>query len=65
MIEWKTDRPISNCIIAKLSPDFCHSDYGYAILYHCEYYDLRHPEGYYEDGEYIPYSAIEKWEEIN
>lgn len=59
---WRTDTPTEDVIVAKLTADFCVGIGRYAILY----LGTQKVLGvscvcYMEDGEEIPYSAIEKW----
>lgn len=51
-------------IVARLSEDFCGGRGRLALLFWCEYHDLMHQAGYYEDGEEIPMSAIADWQEV-
>ena len=58
MIEWRTDKPQGDIIVAKIKEDFC---------YKKDYYDVLHfvskPYPYYSDAwcEEVPFSVIEKW----
>ena len=59
---WRVDTPTEDVIVAKLTADFCGGKTRYAILY----LGTQKVLGgscvcYMEDGEEIPYSAIEKW----
>lgn len=59
---WRVDTPSEDVIVAKLTADFCGGKARYAILY----LGTQKVLGgscvcYMEDGEEIPYSAIEKW----
>ena len=54
---WRTDKPTEKVIVAKLTEGFCHQKDSYAIL-RLANEPYQH---YSEDGEEIPYSAIEKW----
>lgn len=54
---WRTDKPTEKVIMAKLTEDFCHLKDSYAIL-RLANEPYQH---YSEDGEEIPYAAIEKW----
>ena len=56
-MKWRTDKPTGRVVVAKLSEDFAHNIDRYAILY---YVPMPYPH-YSEDGEEIPYGAIEKW----
>ena len=51
-------------IVARLDNDFCGGRGRLALLFWSEYHDIMHPSGYYEDGEEVPMSAIEDWQEI-
>ena len=61
-MNWRTNTPTEDVIVAKLTADFCGGKARYAILY----LGTQEVLGgscvcYMEDGEEIPYSAIEKW----
>ena len=57
---WRTDKPTADVIVAKLTKDFCHSVCYYSVLYRCDKPYVH----YIEDFEEIPYSAIEKWADL-
>ena len=61
-----TEKPTTQKhIVALLSESLVGIEGDVEILEHCDFYDLRHPEGYYDEhGELIPESAIEKWFEL-
>lgn len=52
---WRTDKPTEDIILAQLSESFSGSRYVLLGLCHTPY------EHYHEDGEEVPFSAIEKW----
>lgn len=59
---WRVDTPSEDVIVAKLTADFCGGTGRYAVLF----LGTQKVLGgscvcYMEDGEEIPYSAIEKW----
>lgn len=61
-MSWRTDTPSEDVIVAKLTADFCGGTGRYAVLF----LGTQKVLGgscvcYMEDGEEIPYSAIEKW----
>lgn len=56
-MNWRTNKPTEKVIVAKLTEDFCHLKDSYTIL-RLANEPYQH---YCEDGEEIPYSAIEKW----
>ena len=56
-MNWRTDKPTEDVIVAKLSPDFCGGKERYAILHLA----TKPYEHYYEDGEEVPLGAIVKW----
>jgi len=58
---WRTSNPTEKVIVVKLSEAFCHSKDRYAILYYTE----RPYPHYTNDGEEVPYSAIEMWASLN
>lgn len=51
-------------IVARLDKGFCGGKSRLALLFWCEYHDMMHPQGYYEDGEEVPMSAIADWQEV-
>ena len=57
MIEWRTDKPQGNIIVAKLSEAFTHCKNAYDVLHFRE----KPYEHYSDEWEEVPYSAIEKW----
>ena len=57
MIEWNTDKPQGDIIVAKIVEDFCYSKDNYEVL---EFTNVPYPH-YILWGDEIPYSAIEKW----
>lgn len=61
-VNWRTDKPTEDVIVAQLSADFCGGKERYAILYMGTQAHLGVVcQGYFEDGEEVPYSAIAKW----
>lgn len=58
MIEWRTDKPQGDIIVAKVKEDFCYKKDCYEVLH---YVPMPYP--HYSDAwcEEVPYSAIEKW----
>ena len=58
MIEWRTDKPQGNIIVAKLSEAFTYDSKNvYEVLH---FYEKPY-EHYSNDWGEVPYSAIEKW----
>ena len=58
MIEWRTDKPQGDVIVAQVKESFCGNKNCYEVLHFASkpyphYYDIWCEE--------IPYSAIEKW----
>lgn len=58
MIEWRTDKPKGDVIVAKVEESFCGNKNCYEVLHftskpYPHYYDILCEE--------VPYSAIEKW----
>lgn len=56
MIEWRTDKPTEDIIVAQLSSDFCGEE-RYTILSIA----TKPYKHYHEDGEEVPLGAIVKW----
>ena len=58
MIEWRTDKPQGDIIVAKLAESFCDKKDYYEVL---RFSSIPYP--HYHDiwCEEVPYSAIEKW----
>jgi hypothetical protein len=58
MIEWRTDKPQGDIIVAKIAESFCYEKECYEVLYLA-----FKPYPHYSDawGEEVPYNAIEKW----
>ncbi len=58
MIEWRTDKPQGDIILAKVKEDFCYKKDCYEVLHF-----VSKPYPHYSDAwcEEVPYSAIEKW----
>lgn len=52
---WRTDKPTEDIILAQLSESFSGSRYALLGICHTPY------EHYHEDGEEVPFFAIEKW----
>ena len=70
MIEWRTDKPQGDIIVAKVKEYFCHKKDCYEVLHfvskpYPHYSDAWCEEVTYSAGdawcEEVPYSAIEKW----
>ena len=61
MIEWRTDKPQGDIIVAKIAESFCYEKECYEVLY---YKPMPYP--HYSDAlcEEVPYNAIEKWDLI-
>lgn len=57
MIEWRTDKPQGNIIVAKLSEAFTRCKNVYVVLH---FYEKPY-EHYADEWDKVPYSAIEKW----
>lgn len=58
MIEWRTDKPQGEIIVAKIAESFCYAKDCYAVLRF-----TSKPYPHYRDGwDEVPYSAIEKWD---
>lgn len=61
-VNWRTDKPTEDVIVAQLNADFCGGKERYAILYMGTQAHLGVVcQGYFEDGEEVPSSAIAKW----
>lgn len=58
MIEWRTDKPQGEIIVAKIAESFCDKKDCYEVLH---FADVPYP--HYNDVwcEEIPYGAIEIW----
>lgn len=56
-MNWRTDKPTEEVIVAQLSANFCGGKERYVVLYLA----TKPYVHYYEDGEEVPYSAIVKW----
>lgn len=61
MIEWRTDKPQGDVIVAKIAESFCGKKNCYEVLY---YTPMPYQHYYDAWGEEVPYSAIEKWDLI-
>ena len=58
MIEWNTDKPQGDIIVAKLTEDFCDRKDCYEVL---RFASKPYPHYYDNNCEEVPYGAIEKW----
>ena len=57
MIEWRTDKPQGDIIVAKITESFCYRKDCYEVLY----FAFKPYPHYNDDWDEVPYSAIEKW----
>ncbi len=57
-MNWRTDKPQGDMIVAKVKEDFCYKKEWYEVLH---FVSKPYPHYYDAWGEEVPYSAIEKW----
>lgn len=58
MIEWRTDKPQGDIIVAKITESFCCRKDYYEVL---RFASKPYPHYYDDNCEEVPYSAIGKW----
>ena len=61
MIEWRTNKPKGDIIVAKITESFCRRKNCYEVL---RFASKPYPHYYDDNCEEVPYNAIEKWDLI-